>query len=139
MLYLQLATVQYYTITVYNILGPRLSELTNLISAETQKENIFLGAGLVLTGGGSETIEITSYMNKILPYCTKKTKPSIPIELCKHLNLTDASLSYSTQLATVLGLLYLENIHQSQLKSPNKTWRINKYFRELALWFKELS
>ena len=128
-----------YQEAVHNILGPRVTELANLINKETQKEKIFLAGGLILTGGGSETLGMTDYMNHTLPYQTKKIHPSLPLEVCKYLNMTQSSLSYSTQLATVLGLLYLENIHQSQIQSPNKTWRISKYFRELAIWFKELS
>lgn len=124
---------------IYNILNPRIYELTNLIQTEIQKEKIFLSGGLVLTGGGSETINLVEHMKNILPYSVQKTRPSLPNKLCQSLDLKNSSALFSTQLATVLGLLYLENVYQAKKRIPSKTSLIHKYFKELAVWLKELS
>lgn len=127
---------------VFNILGARVQELTQYIKKESTKHAFSIHSGVVLTGGGSEVLHLTDFMEKYLPFKVRKANPHIPTHLYKNVSYTSSIYEpekHETKYATSLGLLYLEAMRQEKTKKPENINKINKLFKGFFEWVKELS
>ncbi len=127
---------------IFNILSARVRELAELIKQASHTHTVSLRSGLILTGGGSEVLGLTSLLEKFLSYSVGKANPQIPTHLYKNVSYTSSLYEpeeHETKYATSLGLLYLETIRQEANKKPENLNKINKFFKSFFDWMKELS
>jgi cell division protein FtsA len=117
------------------ILQPRIAELGHHLHKNIQPYLSSSDPALILTGGGSEIINLPNFLQKILPYNIKRIQPQIPIiNPDKSNSLSKNHLE--TKYATVLGLLYLEITNNDNFKQKNK---IIHYFKNVFNWINELT
>ena len=119
----------------YPILGARLYELVQLIVQHLVKYKGSFGAGLLLTGGGSELKDIDKFMQDHIKVSVNKVYPDK-----KHLSLfKHENEPFSSKYATVIGLVNLE-LGRQQLEMALKKQHWRKYYLGQFLnWIKELS
>jgi cell division protein FtsA len=124
---------------VYPILAPRISELADLVHDEIKPYLSGLGAGLVVTGGGSEVMGICDFIGLHLPMSAKKAFPELQqaIRTIKANNQLKPQLS--TKYATVVGLLALETIKQHEGRKHQKSSWTSRYVDLFVNWLKDLS
>ena len=128
--------------TIYNILGARIKELAEHIKKESKKHAFSIHSGIVLTGGGSEVLHLTDFLEKHLPFKVSKANPHIPTHMYKDVSYTSTIYEpeqHETRYATSLGLLYLEALRQETTKKPENINKINRLFKGFFEWVKELS
>lgn len=60
------------------IMTPRMKEMFDMIGAEMEKQHLFgkIPAGIVLTGGGAETVEIVEVCKRVLQLPTRVGRPT---------------------------------------------------------------
>lgn len=121
---------------VYKVLGPRISELGDHIKASIKPYVNSLGAGLLLTGGGSNLKNISNYLSKDLGVSTQAILPGVSDENdYSSLKLRELSAKY----ATVSGLLNVNHILSCEEKLNQKPSKTMRYFNYFVNWIKELS
>lgn len=112
---------------VFDILAPRIRELADYIFKEIKSFRSHLGAGIVLTGGGSEVLGIAPYLNHILKINVQKQKPTLGFV---------SNQDIASKFATAAGLL---KIALEEEKKAHKPMRFLKYFSPFINWLKEFS
>lgn len=119
-------------IQVFEILEARISELAELVKKEISSFKPFLQGGVILTGGGSDVIGISSIFQNKLKLHVDKVDPTFKnssdsIEISK----------LSSKYATVLGLLQQEYSQQTHLSLGAKLRPLGSFFK-IINWMKEL-
>jgi cell division protein FtsA len=125
--------------TVYPILAPRIFELAKLIEIQLRAAKCQLGAGLVLTGGGSDIEDICSFMSRVLGIRVSKVAPSLQLENALSNEAGRSAASLASKYATVSGLLFTEVCRQSDDRKMRKNRWAGHYFGQFVNWIKELS
>jgi cell division protein FtsA len=116
---------------VQHILGHRVLEWTEILAKKLAPFRGQLGAGLLLTGGGSQILSLDQVIKHQFKIPVRTIGPSMQQINCGN--------QLSGKFATVLGLLELTIQRQQRLKShPGKSWSM-PIVRHLTSWFKELS
>ncbi|MBF0440462.1 MAG: cell division protein FtsA [Oligoflexales bacterium] len=120
----------------YPILAHRIFELSQYVAKELMPYKGRLGAGLLLTGGGSEIKGITNFFSKVFNIPVNKAVPSLP-----QITTTDTQTKdkYSTKYATVLGLINLELGKINEDNHYKKVYWPQNYISQFVNWIKELS
>ncbi|MEZ4742879.1 MAG: cell division protein FtsA [Bdellovibrionota bacterium] len=127
---------------VFPILAPRIDELGILLEKELHPYLSNLGAGLLLTGGGSELKGICEYYASMDIGRIDKIKPRFSEHLEKHLESkinSSEKTKLASKFATVSGLLYLEIIQLIEERKFRKVKWLGQYFNQFVNWLKELS
>jgi cell division protein FtsA len=119
-------------IMLFEILKARIVELAELVKREISSLKPLLQGGIILTGGGSEVIGISTVFQQILKMPVDKVDPVFK----KTLDSSEIS-RLSSKYSTVLGLLYLEYIQRSDLEFGTKMRTLGSFYR-LINWVKEL-
>ena len=135
---------------VYPILAPRLKEMAVLIARNLSPYRGRLGAGIQLTGGGSEVLGIAPFLEKLLHVPVSKSLPTMDLAKLtlehSELNLESGTLQrqtsatiYASKYATVIGLLNLEVGRQAELRRTRRPSWPGKYLAGFANWLRELA
>ena len=119
----------------YPLLGARLYELVQLLVQQLQKYKGGFGAGLLLTGGGSELKDIDVFMQNHIKVSVNRVYPDQ-----KNIGLFEnESERYSSKYATVIGLINLELGRMQQEIALRKQHWPKYYLGQFLNWIKELS
>jgi hypothetical protein len=135
---------------VYPILAPRLKELAILMARNLAPFRGRLGAGIHLTGGGSEILGIASYLERLLGVPVSKARPTLDLAklTLEHLELNQEAATlqrqytptlYASKYATVIGLLNLEVGRQAEIRRNKRPSWPGKYLAGFANWLRELA
>ena len=117
----------------FEILKSRIMELSELIKKEIAPFGPLLQGGIILTGGGSEVLGISTVFQSVLKMPVEKIDP---VFKCTS-NLSSSS-KLSSKYATVLGLLHQEYTMKTQISSSMKAGPIGGSFLKLVNWVKEI-
>ena len=105
------------------ILGPRIHEIASFLDKKISKYKSQLGAGILLTGGGSEINGIEKMFNQVL---------KIPCNLLKPLQFEDKNIMqdpYPRAFSCAVGMLLLEEKNKKDFNlSPPKSSITNRLF-----------
>ena len=121
---------------VFKILSCRISELYQLIMAETVSFEEKFSSGMILTGGGSELAYISEYLSMKHSVYVTKNHPTLP-KLANQTPSPDDRTTTTTPFATVSGLLYLAWLDEQ--KTIKVSGRASHHFKSLLGWFKEIA
>lgn len=126
---------------VEGIIMPRLQEMFKLIGQELEKENLFplVPAGVVLTGGGSETVGIVDVCKRILGLPTRVGKPEGLKGLIDEIEVP----SYSTSAGLLLyGTNTTEGVEgqpkESRISNPLANLPVKKLFGKITRFVRSL-
>lgn len=139
---------------IYPILGARVAELGALMARDLAPFKPALGAGLLLTGGGSEVLAMDDFFGKRMTFPVRRCLPALSKSIVlENQDMTDTSspLStqpaaapnvlrpYATKYATVLGLINLEiGLRKEAELQANLAWPM-RYISHFVNWIRELS
>ena len=119
---------------VTTILRARIHELCALTARSLLPYKGSLGAGLLLTGGGSEVKGIAEFFQDKMGIPVSRARPSL-----RKVEVGSDSSEHPSRHATVIGLLNLELCRMDdQEKIRRQSWT-SKYLGHIANWIKELS
>ena len=123
------------------ILLPRIHELCGLVAKSLLPFRGTLGAGLFLTGGGSEVKGLPEYFQAKMGIPVLKTKPKLPeVDAPNEIGREDKTQNdQPTKLATVLGLLNLEIGRLGDQEKYRQTTWSSKYLGPILNWLKDLT
>jgi len=141
---------------VYPILAPRIRELTVLIARNLSAFKGRLGAGIQLTGGGSEVLGIAPFMESLLKVPVTKARPTLDLAKLSVQQIENSGFAqsrnsalapqiqrvptvYAAKYATVVGLLNLEVGRQAEIARTKRPSWPGKYLAGFMNWLKELS
>lgn len=124
---------------VYPILAPRVYELAKMIEKQVGSTIAQLGAGLVLTGGGSEIINVCPFISKVMTMRVNKVGPTFRLDDTLSHNDRDRPGELASKYATVVGLLFTEFSRQIDERKMRKSRWAGHYFGQFVNWIKELS
>lgn len=120
------------------ILVPRVHELGMLLAKNLLPYRGTLGAGLLLTGGGSGVHGMCEYFAERMAIPVQRAKPVLPVQV----GVTADSVKnspHASRLATVIGLLNLELCRSLDLEKNRKlSWK-TRYLSQFINWIRELS
>ena len=132
-------TVLISQMNVARILRARISELAEMIAREIRSYKGSLGAGVILTGGGSEVLGIEDMLEGILAIPVRIGIPSMRSS-ANHIDCdVGAITAHPTKLATVLGMLQVELMMRSQSQSEKRGEKGSKYLARVVTWLKEFT
>lgn len=127
---------------VYPVLAPRVHELLTHLAKRLGHFQGALGAGLMLTGGGSE-------MPALLPFIERASgmmahQPTLELPLMREIETAlDGDLTSHViddpHLSGVLGILHDDLERRADAIARRQVWWPNRYWNQLANWLKELS
>jgi len=123
---------------VFPILGSRIYELGTALVKELITYKGKLGAGLLLTGGGSEVQGIDTFLHRYIKIPVAKVFPSLPT-VNSATNEPRSSLVYPSKFATALGLLNLEICRLQESAHDQQSGWPMKYVNHLKMWLRELA
>ena len=109
---------------VYPVLAPRIDEFASLLEQELAPFHRMLRAGIALTGGGAQLLELSSYIKSYLHINAFKIVPKIDM---------DIGSSFNLKYATALGLLH------ACIADTQPSAKANGYLRVFMNWLRELS
>ncbi len=116
---------------VFVILGSRIHELGSHLANDLKDFRGLLGAGIQLTGGGSQVIGIDKFLSDRFKVQVSVQKPQLPLKDCENLAL-------NSRYATAIGLLNLELGRSKTLESEHGSWS-KRYLDQFVNWIRELS
>jgi len=128
---------------VFQVLGPRISELSQAIGKEIVQYKGLLPGGVLLTGGGANVRGIQDYINDQLKVPVALSLPQLDVNTFMASKDKHKRESYkkphSSKFATALGLLSLEIAHLNE--SPGKGYSVwpTRTLSQFIGWIKELS
>jgi cell division protein FtsA len=123
----------------YRILAPRIYELAKMISAEIRKSGIQAGAGVILTGGGSEILDVCPFMTKVMGVSVAKISPSVSFSQESMPTDYTPTTNLASKYATVSGLIFTEFSRYLDDQKVRKSRWAGHYFGQFVNWLKELS
>lgn len=128
-------TIKYQDVSP--VLGPRIIELCSAIGSELTAYKGRLGAGVVLTGGGSELRYFDRFLKSRWKIPVISRAPSL-MSLYPHQDA--ASLHYPMKDSSLIGALIIEVEKQRHNENhfSKDTW-LKKSFHSFVGWIKELS
>ncbi len=116
---------------VFIILGSRIHELGAHLADELKDFRGQLGAGILLTGGGSQVIGIDRFLADRFKIHVKVSPPQLQVE--------QVGLGFrTTRHATALGLLNLELGRRVSAQHTEGSWS-RRYLDQFVNWIRELS
>lgn len=125
---------------VFDILYPRIKEFSFLLAKSLLSYKGKLGAGIILTGGGSEIQGLDEALSILLKVPVQKSLPSLHSDiLISNFEQLKPSINYSTKYSTVLGLLYLEIYKLLKSHSFLSSTIHKNYLASFINWIKELT
>jgi len=130
----ELATISKKTLTD-GIIKPRLTELATLIGMEIKKSGYggLLPSGLVVTGGGAETIGLTEVFKEILRMPTRVSSPSGVTGLIDEVS----SPAYAAAIGLLIYGVRAESYKPSGLTLPNiGNFKMKGSANKLVAWLK---
>lgn len=119
----------------WKILQSRIEELAHYFAKELKSYRGRLNAGLYLTGGGSQVKGLDKYLQFRLKVPVKIIPPCFSITGDDFTCVQNGANEYST----VLGLMKLELMHQSEALNENHKPGFRRYINSLLKWIKEMS
>lgn len=125
---------------IQHIAGSRTLEIAQNIAKSLSPYKGKLGAGLRLTGGGSELAGIAAFLSERFRIPVRPITASfqrVNDELLKGGVLTKRHITPS--LSSLVGLLVYELMRQDEEESTHKALWSKSYFGQIVNWFKELS
>lgn len=120
---------------IYPVLAARVLELASITTLQLQMFRGRLGAGLILTGGGSTVAGLGPFLERRLGMPVTAALPSSDGLLPMSTNHTEFSPKY----ATVLGLLNLELSRIRENSHTSRSSWSNRYISQFLTWVRELS
>lgn len=124
---------------IVRILRARILELATMIAQEIRPYRGSLGAGLILTGGGSEVLGMASLLERALGIPVSLSLPRINLPERQRDQNSNPLASHPTKLATALGMLQIEIMSQSQTRDAKFSDRSTRYLSRIVHWLKEFS
>jgi|GEM_PF-1218008 len=140
---------------VYPILAPRIKEMAILLARNLGPFRGRLGAGIHLTGGGSEVLGLPAFLENLLGVPVSKARPALDLAALalqhSELSLESKTLQkssptkgsvptiYASKYATVIGLLNLEIGRQAEFRRMRRPSWPGKYLASFANWLRELA
>lgn len=125
---------------VFPILAPRIYELAEMLANHLKPFKGQLGAGLLLTGGGSEVHEICPFLEQLFKIPVCKAQPAMTYESSRINTQSVAGVTqFPTKLATAFGLINLEVGQRKFEQTEKKSLLSNHYVNQFLNWLKELS
>ena len=125
---------------VFQILGPRISELANLLVAELLEFKGALSGGMLLTGGGANLKGIEDFMNDQTKIPVSCATPSLHLtSALSDSTPTNFDATHPTKYATALGLLNLEISRLKESRSKQGQGWPARYLGQFVNWIKDLS
>ena len=118
---------------IQKILAQRVIELSEHLALKLKPFKGRLGAGILLTGGGSNVASLTQLMNRQFGIPVESTKPNVS----KIPGLKDEL--FASSFATVIGLVNLEVEKQISSDPYHAQAFKHRYLKSLINWVKELS
>lgn len=119
--------------TIQKILAQRVFEWSDHLAEALKPFKGMLGAGILLTGGGSDITSLSELLKSQFQIPVATTKPKLP--KVPHLK----EESYASTFATVIGMVTIElEAMLDQLPGDPWYWK-KRYFSSLINWVKELS
>lgn len=116
---------------VFVILGSRIHELGAHLAAELKSFRGQLGAGILLTGGGSQVLGIDQFLADRFKIQVRISTPQ--------LNVDQVGFNqFTTRQATALGLLNLELGRRVSAQRMDGFWS-KRYLDQFVNWIRELS
>ncbi len=116
---------------VFIILGSRIHELGSHLANELKDYRGLLGAGILLTGGGSQVKSIDAFLSDRFRIQVRVQQPQIALEGCETLRLT-------ARYATAVGLINLELGRLHAAEQQHGSWS-RRYIDQFVNWIRELS
>ncbi len=116
---------------VFVILGSRIHELGSHLANDLKDFRGLLGAGILLTGGGSQVKGIEKFLSDRFKIRVLVQEPQLPFKD------VDKPLLNSRH-ATALGLLNLELGRSKSIESESTSWS-KRYIDQFVNWIRELS
>jgi len=121
----------------FQILIPRIYELASLVNKEIAPIKRLLPGGIILTGGASQSANITRIFEEI---CKIPTRCIMPV-FCQQRNAdvaTNYSENFPASLSTVLGLLKMHMVTDNFSKNMQSSKWSTRVIRPIINWIKEL-
>lgn len=116
---------------VFIVLGSRIHELGAHLAQDLLEFRGQLGAGILLTGGGSQVIGIDRFLSDRFKVQVRVAPPQLSVE--------QVGLGiHTTRHATALGLLNLELGRRVSAQQMNGSWS-RRYLDQFVNWIRELS
>ncbi|MFY7928700.1 MAG: cell division protein FtsA [Oligoflexus sp.] len=116
---------------VFVILGSRIHELGSHLANQLKDYKGQLGAGLLLTGGGSQ-------VSGIAPFLADRFKVRVGVQPPQIALAGDSELTLNTRFATAAGLINLELGRMRQHRNQTGSWS-RRYIDQFVNWIRELS
>ena len=116
---------------IFIILGSRIQELGGYLATELKGFKGQLGAGILLTGGGSQVIGIDRFLADRFKINVQISSPQLQVDQIGFNHFT-------SRHATALGLLNLELCRRMTAQRQDGFWS-KRYLDQFVNWIRELS